>query len=968
MTFTTTQHIDIPSLKISVTEYVHQETGARHFHLTADDDNNAFLIGFLTVPQDSTGVAHILEHTTLCGSQHYPVRDPFFMMTRRSLNTFMNAFTSSDWTAYPFATQNLKDFKNLLQVYLDAVFFPKLDPLDFAQEGHRLEFSQLDDPNSPLMYKGVVFNEMKGAMSSPIRKLNEVICAHLFPTITYHYNSGGDPKIIPELTHEQLKDFHAHHYHPSNAIFMTYGNYPVAQHHEMFENLALQTFSKQALNLNIPDEQRYSEPQQVVEYYALDAQENPRDKTHVILGWLLGKTTDLRAVMNTTLLAGVLLDNSASPLRYVLETSELGTAPSQLCGFSDHTRETMFVCGLEGSNPEHADAVQALILETLQEVAENGVPQAQIDSVLHQLELHQREITGDHFPYGLHLLVNMLSPALHGGDPITTLNIDGVLNQLREDCQNPQFIPNLVKALLLDNPHRVRVVMQPDTELAARQQAEETAHLAELQANLTETDKKVIIDQANALKQRQMQMDDAEILPKVTLADIPEDIKIPEGEFNPINSIPATRFKRGTNGMVYQAVVVDLPQLPEDLIDLLPTFCDCLTEVGVGERDYLQVAEQQALFTGDIHARVSIRGDISDVQQMKSIFALSSKALVRNQAQMTQLLHDTLEQARFDELTRLQELIQQMRADLDNSITDRGHILAMLAAGSRLSPVGALSHRWNGLEGVQFIRQLDEQLEISQQLELLAEKLLHIQKLILSAPRQFVFVSEAELIDQMSNTLAECWQNSVNATEVSPFTISVEKSLIKQAWLTNTQVNFCAKAYPTVALNHADAPALTILGDFLRNGYLHRAIREQGGAYGGGAGYNSDTGTFRFYSYRDPRVVETLQAFDLSLDWLQNTAHSAQVLEEAILGVVARIDRPGSPAGDAMHSFFETLHQRTPAQRREFRKQILKVTLEDLQRVAATYLQPEHAHVAVVSNAQKLNELPTELGLEKKVI
>jgi Zn-dependent M16 (insulinase) family peptidase len=259
MTFTTIQQIDIPNLKITVTEYAHLETGARHFHLAADDDNNAFLIGFLTVPQDSTGVAHILEHTTLCGSQRYPVRDPFFMMARRSLNTFMNAFTSSDWTAYPFATQNAKDFNNLLQVYLDAVFFPKLDPLDFAQEGHRLEFSQLDDLKSPLIYKGVVFNEMKGAMSSAIRKLNEIVCAHLFPTITYHYNSGGDPQDIPKLSYEQLKHFHTSHYHPSNAVFMTYGNYPVAQHHALFETAALQYFQKQELNLHIPDEQRYSQ-------------------------------------------------------------------------------------------------------------------------------------------------------------------------------------------------------------------------------------------------------------------------------------------------------------------------------------------------------------------------------------------------------------------------------------------------------------------------------------------------------------------------------------------------------------------------------------------------------------------------------------------------------------------------------------------------------------------------------------
>ncbi|MBL8252765.1 MAG: insulinase family protein, partial [Candidatus Competibacter sp.] len=222
----------VPALRLEFQEYRHMATGARHLHLAADDPHNAFMVAFLTVPQDSTGVAHILEHTTLCGSQRYPVRDPFFMMIRRSLNTFMNAFTSSDWTAYPFASQNKKDFNNLLDVYLDATFFPLLDERDFAQEGHRLEFVAPDDPNSELTFKGVVFNEMKGALSSSVQRLGLALQSRLFPTTTYHYNSGGDPEVIPDLTYAQLKAFHARHYHPSNAIFLTYGDIPAAEHQE----------------------------------------------------------------------------------------------------------------------------------------------------------------------------------------------------------------------------------------------------------------------------------------------------------------------------------------------------------------------------------------------------------------------------------------------------------------------------------------------------------------------------------------------------------------------------------------------------------------------------------------------------------------------------------------------------------------------------------------------------------------
>lgn len=258
--FTTVRRHTIPALHVEFQEYRHHVTGARHIHLAADEPHNAFMVAFLTVPQDSTGVAHILEHTALCGSRRYPVRDPFFMMTRRSLNTFMNAFTSSDWTAYPFASQNRKDFSNLLDVYLDAVFFPSLDELDFAQEGCRVEFSEADNPASDLVYKGVVFNEMKGALSSPVQNLGQSLQSLLFPTTTYHHNSGGDPEDIPRLTHAQLRAFHARHYHPSNAIFMTYGDIPAAEHQARFEDRALSAFQALPLDLSIPDERRYREP------------------------------------------------------------------------------------------------------------------------------------------------------------------------------------------------------------------------------------------------------------------------------------------------------------------------------------------------------------------------------------------------------------------------------------------------------------------------------------------------------------------------------------------------------------------------------------------------------------------------------------------------------------------------------------------------------------------------------------
>ena len=953
----------ISSLNIVIEEYEHIPTGTRHLHLAADDNNNAFLVAFLTEPEDSTGVAHILEHTSLCGSKRYPVRDPFFMMLRRSLNTFMNAFTSSDWTAYPFASQNVKDFNNLLEVYLDATFFPNLDVLDFAQEGHRLEFETPHDPESPLVYKGVVFNEMKGALSSPVQRLWQAVHHTLFPTITYHYNSGGEPKDIPQLTHAQLKAFHATHYHPSNAIFMTYGDRSAESHQKVFAERVLQHYQK-TKRLHIPNEQRYDTPQQATSFYPLDKKEDSKNKTHIVLAWLLGNSTDIQEVMAANLLTGVLLDNSASPLRHALETTDLGVGPSPLCGFDESSHESSFMCGLEGSNPEHADAVEALIFKVLTEVAEKGVPLSLVESVLHQIELSQREITGDGFPYGLRLLLNGLSPMIHGGNPIDFLDIDTVLNDLSKKCQDADFIPNLIRTLLLDNPHRVRIVMAPQETLAAQEIHDEKMQLEARKADMSAADKTNIIAQTKALEARQQTDDDPDVLPKVGLEDIADILKIPEGTAQAIDNLPTTWFARGTNGMIYQTLVLDLPEFDDDLLEILPLFCACVTEVGCGKETYRETAARQAAEVGGISARISQRGSVSDVQNMRSMFCLGGKALVRNQEPLAKLLRDTLEQARFDELPRLRELIAQMRAASDNSVTARGHQLAMNACSSGMSPAGYYASYWNGLVGMHRLKSLDDSLEDQDNLKAFAQKFEHIRTKILEAPRQLLVISESEHHHQIEQTFANIQWHTASTAEYTPFKPVVVNKVIKQVWRTNTPVNFCAKAYPTVAGDHVDAPALMLLGNFLQNGYLHRALREKGGAYGGGAQYDGNTGAFRFYSYRDPRLVDTLKDFDQSLQWLHTHKHADRALEEAILGVISHIDRPGSPAGEAMTSFFSSLHERTPKHRRDFRHRMLQVTLTDLLRVAKTYLQPEKAHIAVLTNAKNVAELPADLGLE----
>lgn len=956
----------IDSLNIIVEEYQHKKTGAVHYHMAADNDENVFLVALRTVPSDSTGVAHILEHTALCGSERFPVRDPFFMMIRRSLNTFMNAFTSSDWTAYPFASQNRKDFNNLLDVYLDAVFFSRLDEMDFLQEGHRIEFAETDNTDSNLIYKGVVFNEMKGAMSSVSSTLWQTLSKHLFPTTTYHYNSGGDPEVIPELSYQQLKSFYKSHYHPSNAIFMTYGDISAHQHQQRFERQALSRFENLDINIHVPPEQHYPKAIKVTESYAFNEEGSCDKKTHVIMGWLLGQSTNLTELLQAQLLASVLLDNSNSPLQRVLETTDLGNSPSPLCGLEDSMLELVFVCGLEGASTENADDIEKLIMSTLEEVADKGVPQQQVESVLHQLELHQREIGGDGYPYGLQLIMSAMGSATHRGDPIAVLNLDPVLEQLHKDIKDPHFIPKLARKLLVENTHRVTLVMTPDTDLSSRRDAAEAAKLELIKNNLSDSEKQKIVAQSHALNERQIQKDDESILPKVGLADVPPDIRIINGTQSTLGGMPTSCYKQGTNGLVYQQLLIELPALTEQQAALLPYYSNYLTELGVGEENYLDTQARQAAICGSIAAFTTLRSDIDDEQSVKSFLVLSSKALARNQDQQAKLMQDTILNIRFDEHSRMRELVGQQRARREQSVTNNGHSLAMSAASSGMSPIANFSHNVNGLAGIQAIKKLDNELQSEPGLTAHAEQIAQIHQLLLAAPRQYLIVGESDQIEECQQSIARLWPDLKISTN-NHFSLDPIRLTRKQIWVANTQVNFCAKAYPTVTAAHPDAAPLIILGGFLRNGFLHRTVREQGGAYGGGASQDSSIAAFRFYSYRDPRVEETIADFDASVNWLLETEHDPEQLEQAILGVISGLDKPGSPAGEAKQAFQNKLFNRSDEQRRKFRQAILQVKLEDLKRVAEKYLKPEFASTAIVtsqSRFEQLSDYVDEQGLD----
>lgn len=943
----------IESLNVNVEEYEHVKTGAKHYHLASDNDENVFLVALRTMPMDSTGVAHILEHTALCGSKQYPVRDPFFMMIRRSLNTFMNAFTSSDWTAYPFASKNKKDFNNLLSVYLDAVFHAKLDSMDFAQEGHRLEFQDPADANSPLQFKGVVYNEMKGAMSSVTSQLWQTLTKYLYPTNTYHYNSGGDPEAILDLSYDQLLSFYKKHYHPSNAIFMTYGDIPAAEHQAKIEE-SIQEFDSLGEQLSVQDEKRYYSPVSVKESYGINETKN---KTHHVMGWLLGHSSNLEEQLEAHFLSSLLLENSSSPLRQALETTDLASSPSPLCGLEDSNKEMCFVCGVEGSENESKEEVETLINSTLQKVAEEGVSKEQVESVLHQLELSQREVGGDGYPYGLQIILSAISACTHYSDPVELLNLDPALDALREKAKSPSFVKELIEKYLLNNAHRVTLTFSPDTELDARKNQAEQEKLSRIFAALTDQQKTEIVDQGVALKQRQLEKDDEELLPKVTLADVADKLHIPEAKESKLDCRDKLSiYEQGTNGLVYHQLVMPLPKLTVEEQTLLPLLLNYLTEVGVGSDDYLATQARQSLVLGGISAFASIRNDLSDSDKVNGYWVLSGKALNRNAKEFFQLMKETLLEANLADQDRIKVLLMQSLSRKEQGVTSNGHGLAMNIAASGINQVSQLSYKTSGLPSLASLREKLAQVKDNDASAIasISQAFVDLYNKIKQASVQHLLVSDTSHLQSVVEQLNNQWTSSTSDTG-SDFELDVfPRENVKEAWVVPSQTNFCAKAFPTVGADHDDAPALSVLSGFLRNGFLHTAIREQGGAYGGGASQDSAVGCFKFYSYRDPRFSGTYEDFNRCITWFNETEHEASALEQAILGVISGIDKPSSPAGEAKQAFHNDKQGRTAEWRNNFRQKVLGVTLSDLQRVVSLYLVEENANYgAVISSEAK---------------
>ncbi|XP_076838253.1 presequence protease, mitochondrial [Brachyhypopomus gauderio] len=954
--FTVRQVTAVPDLFLTAVRLDHDVTGAQYLHAARDDSNNLFSVQFRTTPMDSTGVPHILEHTVLCGSRRFPCRDPFFKMLNRSLSTFMNAFTASDYTMYPFSTQNAKDFQNLLSVYLDAVFFPSLRELDFWQEGWRLENENPTDPSSPLVFKGVVFNEMKGAFSDNESLYAQHLQNKLLPDHTYSVVSGGEPLIIPDLTWDQLRNFHSTHYHPSNARFFTYGDLPLEQHLKQIQEEALSTFQRTEPNTAVPAQTHWDRPREAHVSCAPDAlAPDPAKQNTLCVSYLLGDITDTFEAFTLSILSSLMISGPNSPFYKALIEPKIGTDFSSVVGYDGSTRDAFFSIGLQGMAEEDLQRVQGIIRQTLDDIIATGFEEERIEALLHKIEIQMKHQSSN---FGLALASYIASCWNHDGDPVQLLKVSESVSRFRRCLQeNPRYLQDKVQHYFKENPHKLTLSMSPDEQYLEKRSLAEHEKLQQKVQALTDTDRKDIYEKGLQLLSEQSTTQDSSCLPALKVSDVEPTIPHTPVQMGTAGGVPVQYCEQPTNGMVYFRAVCNLNTLPEDLKMFVPLFCSVITKLGSGGLDYRQQAQRMELKTGGMFVTPQVIPDIADLDLYEQGILLTSSCLERNLPEMFQLWSDIFNSPRFDDEERLRVLVMMAAQELSNGIASSGHMYAMTRAARSLTPTANLQETFSGMTQVKFMKRLAEMTDVTSVLRKLPRMKRHLlnadnMRCAVNATPQKMADATVEMerfMDNIASTRKE--RKPVRPVIVerpldphAPTGSVASRKLISEPNFKPCQlktyfelpfpVNFASECVRTVPFTHEDYASLCVLGRLMTAKFLHGEIREKGGAYGGGARMGGG-GLFSFYSYRDPNCSQTLAAFRKGVEWAYDGKFTQQDVDEAKLSVFSTVDAPIAPSDKGFGLFLSGISDEVKQTHRE---RLFAVTHKNLTDVAGRYL------------------------------
>ncbi|KAK5630938.1 hypothetical protein RRF57_006653 [Xylaria bambusicola] len=959
--FTLLRKKHVPELELTALHLKHDKTGADYLHIAREDSNNVFSIGFKTNPPDDTGVPHILEHTTLCGSEKYPIRDPFFKMLPRTLSNFMNAFTASDHTFYPFATTNAQDFQNLMSVYLDATLHPLLKETDFAQEGWRIgpenprvaeTDGQANAEDSKLVFKGVVYNEMKGQMSDADYLFYIRFQDHIFPSIN---NSGGDPQKITDLTYEQLKKFHAEHYHPSNAKMMTYGDMPLADH---LREINAQMSAFERIETNI--EHRHpidlsTGPRTVKALGPVDPLVDPDKQYKISVSWIVGDTSDVVESFSVALLSSLLMDGYGSPLyKGLIENDRLGTDFSPNSGYDGSAATGIFSIGLTGVSEANVQKVKRQIEQIIRETRNKGFERGKIEGYLHQLELSLKHKSAN---FGMSVLQRLKGKWFSGTDPFDSLAWNDTVAAFEARLAQGGYLEGLIDKYLL-NDNNLTFIMAPSesyaTELAKEEDERLTSRIAKATEEAGSEDAARQIFEQRELEllaeQDKSNTQDVSCLPSVHVKDIPREKEpiIVRDEVRAVTNDDGVGKEETTiqwreaptNGLTYFRAISTFEGLPDELRQLIPLFCDSIMRLGTEDMTVEQLEDRIKLKTGGVSVSYMTTPSPTDFHQASEGLVLRGMALDRNVPEMFDILLKLIQETNFDSpeaVSRVRQLLQASADGIVNDIASSGHVYARRYAESGLTRDAYLTEQVSGLSQVKLITHLAG-LPESDQLEDIMRKLKQIQIMISKNNKiRFALTCGPDSTAANSSALAQFMskRDGHSNTSFKPTSKHASTRDIKAFFPLPYQVYYGSLALPTVSYTSPDSAPLQILAQLLTHKHLHHEIREKGGAYGGGAYMKGLEGLFGFYSYRDPNPQNTISIMRNAGRWALDKEWSNQDLEEAKISVFQSVDAPKSVNTEGMLRFMSGI---TDEMQQKKREQLLDVTKDQVREVAQKYI------------------------------
>ena len=920
----------VEELSSTVRLFRHEATGSQLLSFTNSDANKVFGVSFRTPPADSTGVAHILEHSVLCGSKKYPVKEPFVELLKGSLQTFLNAFTYPDKTCYPVASANVKDFRNLTDVYLDAVFFPVISRNIFRQEGWHLEQSGGDAPDSPdagFALKGVVYNEMKGAFSSPESVLDRFCLHALFPDTVYGLESGGDPAVIPDLTYENFYNFHATYYHPSNARFFFWGD---DNEEERLEQVGavIGQFTAIAVNSAIGRQAFFKTPRTLSVPFAAAEEE----KGMVVLNWLGPDVAETELGLGLRMLDHILTGMPASPLRRTLIESGLGEDLAGK-GLETELRQLTFDTGLKGVAPEDAQAVEDCVMDCLQELVQNGIGAEHIEAAINSVEFALRENNTGRFPVGLSVMLRALTTWLHDGDPLSPLCFEKPLAVIKGRLHTGEaYFEGLIKKWLLDNPHRVRVTLAPDTSLSARQIAEEQERILAMTSFLDEKAIAGLKAEVTELEAWQHTPDTPENLasiPRLGIGDLPlENASIP-GVWHDNTSLFFHPLPTG--GIVYANAFFGLDSLAnermDEVIPFLPLLGRALLELGTRKKDFVALNMAIAAKTGGMDADCLFASRL-DTAAPVARFVLEGKAAPDKVQDLFALMTEVLLEADLDQPERFLRMVLEEKARMEHSLVPSGHMVVATRLLAGFSAAGKLSEMTGGVSYLFFLRDLATRIQKDWGAVLAT----------LSGLRQSIFTS-ASLSMNITATpeqeeavcaLARSFAGAMPATSPAPAILagSPLPRPAAEALLLPAQVQYTGKVFSLYDAGYAWHGSALVIRNYLRTGYLWENVRVRGGAYGCVCGLERASGGFYMVSYRDPSILPTLAVYDKMAEHLMHNAPDKAALEAAIVGAIGEMDTYLLPDAKGRVAFSRHLTGETEAMRSKARQEVLGTTAD----------------------------------------